>query len=194
MGNLTCSVAGCDTPRHRRDLCNRHNLAFRKYGDPLGKAPAGPSASERFWSMVDKTSMCWNWTGRLTPAGYAHIRYNGVQVMAHRVAYELCVGPIPEGKFIDHKCHNRSCVNPAHLRPVTVKQNNENHSGAYSTNQLGIRGVRKRPDSERWEARVNHNRVSYYLGVFPTVEEANAAVTSKRNELFTHNDLDRKTA
>lgn len=191
MGNLTCSVAGCDTPRYRRDLCNRHNLALRKYGDPLGKAQP---ASERFWTRVEKTPTCWNWTGRLSPKGYAHIDHNGGKIMAHRLSYQLCVGPIPEGKMIDHRCHNRACVNPAHLRVVTAKQNNENHSGAHANNRLGVRGVRKRPDSNRWEARVSHNGTTYYLGLFSSIEEANAAAVAKRNEFFTHNDIDRKTA
>lgn len=148
----------------------------------------------KFWAKVDKSGECWTYTGRLNAKGYAHVDYNGGKIMAHRLAYQLEVGPIPAGRYIDHICHNRACVNPAHLRPVTTKQNNENHSGAYSNNRLGVRGVRKRPDSERWEARMNHNGKSHYLGLFPTVEEANAAVTAKRNELFTHNDRDRDAA
>lgn len=148
----------------------------------------------KFWAKVDKSGECWTYTGRLNAKGYAHVHHNGGKIMAHRLAYQIAVGPIPAGRYIDHICHNRACVNPAHLRPVTAKQNTENHSGAYANNRLGVRGVRKRPDSDRYEARVNHNGTSHYLGVFPSVEEANAAVTAKRNELFTHNDLDRKTA
>lgn len=152
------------------------------------------STHNEFWANVDKAGDCWVWTGNLTAKGYAHIRYQGRHVMAHRLSYEISVRPIPDGKFIDHMCHNRACVRPEHLRPVTAKQNNENHSGAYSNNRAGVRGVRQRPKTGKWEARVNHNRVQYYLGVFDTVEEANAAVTAKRNELFTHNDMDRIAA
>lgn len=43
--------------------------------------------------------------------------------MAHRVAYELWVGPIPEGMELDHRCKVRACINPAHLEPVTHAEN-----------------------------------------------------------------------
>jgi hypothetical protein len=46
-----------------------------------------------------------------------------VIIRAHRFAYELLVGPIPEGLVIDHLCRNRRCVNPAHLEPVTAEEN-----------------------------------------------------------------------
>lgn len=79
---------------------------------------------ERFWEKVDRTQSCWIWTGALVN-GYGVIRASGSRRMlkAHRVAYELMVGSIPEGLVIDHLCRNPACVNPAHLEPVTQRVN-----------------------------------------------------------------------
>jgi len=67
---------------------------------------------------------CWIWTKAHFSTGYPAIRIEGKKTRrAHRVAWELCVGPIPEGLQIDHLCRVKSCVNPAHLEPVTAKVN-----------------------------------------------------------------------
>lgn len=64
---------------------------------------------------------CWEWTGVRTSDGYGQI-YGRMQ-MAHRVMYELLVGPIPEGLELDHLCRNPWCVRPDHLEPVTTREN-----------------------------------------------------------------------
>ncbi len=65
---------------------------------------------------------CWLWQ-RTTTHGYGHKPVNGRYVRAHRWAYELLVGPIPEGLELDHLCRDRACINPAHLEPVTRREN-----------------------------------------------------------------------
>ena len=77
----------------------------------------------RFWSKVNRTETCWLWAGASNPQGYGHLRVGKKHVRAHRYAYELLVGPIPEGLQLDHLCCVTSCVNPAHLEPVTAQEN-----------------------------------------------------------------------
>lgn len=66
---------------------------------------------------------CWIWTAGLSVGGYAKFSQGQRTVLGHRYAYEHTIGPIPEGLVIDHLCRNRSCVNPAHMEPVTPGEN-----------------------------------------------------------------------
>lgn len=84
--------------------------------------------SERFAAKyaVNEESGCWQWTAARSSNGYGKIQVHaGTQSSdyAHRVSYELHVGPIPAGLVIDHLCRNKLCVNPAHLEPVTAREN-----------------------------------------------------------------------
>lgn len=96
----------------------------------------------RFWAKVVKTATCWLWQGQLNANGYGVFHpIRAQQVYAHRFAYELLVGPIPEGKILDHVkargCNNRNCVNPAHLEPVTRVENTQRGEG------IGVQNARK---------------------------------------------------
>lgn len=65
---------------------------------------------------------CWQWRGATT-WGYGTAWAEGRTRRAHRLAYELLIGPIPDGLDLDHLCRNRACVNPTHLEPVTRRVN-----------------------------------------------------------------------
>lgn len=78
---------------------------------------------ERFWAKVDKSDGCWVWTAGISSGGYGSFWLDGKNRRAHRVAYELTVGPVPQGLQLDHLCRNRRCVRPDHLEPVTCGEN-----------------------------------------------------------------------
>lgn len=100
-------------------------------------APKRIPLEERFWSKVAKAGPddCWLWTGAKSvrrPGRSEDDRYgqlwnpDGPPLKAHRVAWELQVGPIPDGLTIDHlweKCQSRLCQNARHLEPVTAEEN-----------------------------------------------------------------------
>ena len=80
---------------------------------------------ERFRCKVEITTeeACWIWTASVDGSGYGKYLRDGRLVGAHRVAYEVVVGPIPDGLEIDHLCKVRNCVNPAHMEAVTHREN-----------------------------------------------------------------------
>lgn len=66
---------------------------------------------------------CWTWQGAKSAFGYGRLTCRQAQLYAHRVSYENFVGPVADGLVVDHLCREPSCVNPAHLEPVTQREN-----------------------------------------------------------------------
>lgn len=115
-----CSIPGCGRPHSTRGYCYRHYRRWWKWGDAIHERTR-PTLDTLFWARVHKTEGCWQWTGNVAPNGYGRI--GNRLYCAHRYAYALLVGTIPDGKQLDHLCRNRSCVNPAHLEVVTRREN-----------------------------------------------------------------------
>lgn len=157
----------------------------------------GDPIEVRFWELVDKEGPggCWLWTGSLLDTGYGQIsvgpRASAKRWLAHRLSWELVNGPIPAGMKIDHRCHVPPCVNPAHLRLATTKQNAENRSGAQKGNRSGYRGVSWNCNRGAWMACCQHNGRKVFGGYHSTAELAAEAATELRRVLFTHSDMDR---
>lgn len=190
MNQTTCSIDGCDRKLVARGYCHRHYCEARRNGMPvvLGTIPV----EDRFWSKVDKDGECWNWIARRDANGYGVFSLHGKTSLAHRVSWELTQGEAPPREMeIDHACRNSSCVNPDHLKLADRSRNMQNQSDKGHKGRNGVRGVYWHKANKKWVAQVRHNRKTYYLGQFETIEEAAAVAKEKRLELHIYNDTDR---
>lgn len=111
--------------------------------------------AQKLWQRFERMpSGCWQWTGYVTHHGYGQMRIDGRYIAAHRVSYELLVGPISDGLVIDHLCRNTRCVNPAHLEPVTqavnVARSMNPRAVAHRENRC-LRGHPFTPENTKWQ-------------------------------------------
>jgi HNH endonuclease len=84
----------------------------------------GGDPKERFKEkFIVSDTNCWLWIASRVKNGYGRFRLGTQTRLAHRVAYELFIGPIPHELTIDHLCRVRHCVNPAHLEAVSMREN-----------------------------------------------------------------------
>lgn len=99
--------------------------------DELQQPGLRGSVEQRFWAKVAKSDDCWNWTGSISGRGYGRMQTPASSSSAaHRISYILHHGMIGDGMVVDHICRNKLCVNPAHLRAVTPKQNTLENSAS----------------------------------------------------------------
>lgn len=135
----TCTAAGCLRPYHAKGFCSVHYGGLRYHGDPLAERQrrCHGDLAERLSRVEPQPDGCVYWTGAVTPNGYGQVSVGGgVTRTTHVAAYELHVGPVPDGLDLDHVCHNRDvtcpggwdcmhrrCMNVDHLEPVTRAEN-----------------------------------------------------------------------
>jgi hypothetical protein len=92
--------------------------------------------------MVMLADACWLWTAARKSGGYGQLTRSGKRALVHRLIYELMVGPIPPEMQLDHLCRQRGCVNPAHLRICTNREN-ANAPGAKTGVRTGAKNRAK---------------------------------------------------
>ena len=136
---------------------------------PKGFYPR-PSLQQRFWSNVEikvnKPDECWEWKASIRGHGYGQFKKNGKQIKAHRLAYELCNGDIPDRMCVLHRCDNRLCVNPAHLFLGTQLENIED-----MLNKKRQKGPRKLTEMQVLAIRADKRGkrvIAKELGVYPS--------------------------
>lgn len=143
---MSCVIQDCDRPQLVREMCSAHYARWYRGGTlspAVRRHTTGLSVMARFMlKVVENDDGCWLWTGATSGTDRKYGRYcpeptaSTKLEMAHRVSYELFVGPIPEGLTIDHLCRVTLCVNPEHLEPVPLQENLRRRDEAARTRKV----------------------------------------------------------
>ena len=119
------------------------------------------TTADNFWNYVDRSDGCWLWKRGRHRTGYGQLRFEGRDVMAHRVAYSLAVGDIPAGLHVLHRCDTPPCCRPDHLFVGTPADNARDRNqkgraatgtrnGRYTHPERTCRGERKPSRKLTW--------------------------------------------
>lgn len=127
----------------------------------MKRAPRRSPLPFRFWRRVQEgdPEECWLWTGAVMSTGYGAIRVDGTTVLAHRLAFELQIGPVPPELVVRHLCHTKLCCNGDHLAIGTDKDN----SADSCADGLQPREF-ERPQTKLSDAEVREIRATYTRG------------------------------
>lgn len=113
--------------------------------------------------------------------GYLRITVDGIRLLAHRAAFAVMTGRLPDGD-IDHINGDRQCNAWSNLREATRAQNMQNEQKARSNNGSGVAGAHWHKDAGKWTSAIKTNGLKRHLGVFDTAEQAHAAYVSAKRE------------
>lgn len=159
-----------------------HWQRWRHNGDPsVVRLVRHSSPEASFAANTRWNGSCLLWTASAGSHGYGRIHVGGTRVLAHRYAWERAHGPLPAGAVIDHKCHNRLCVNHEHLRIATPSENNQNRSGSMPTRKYDLPRNVYRTKGGRYYVSVGRRR---FGGVYDTVADAEPIAAAARREMF----------
>jgi len=117
--------------------------------------------------------------------GYVHVVFDGVRHYGHRLAWQMDVGPIPEGMEIDHIDHDPSNNRISNLRLVTKSGNRKNRSRD-SRNKSGVNGVYWAPHANAWSAQIRSDHKVRHIGYFKVLADAASARAQAEAELGFH--------
>lgn len=123
---------GCGEPAPIADRTDRASGTIKGQPKRFVRWHAGRSSPTPY--VVDAATGCWIWQWTIARNGYGFTKVAGKTRHAHRVYYERHVGPVPDGLTLDHLYRNRACVNPAHLEPVTIRENTLRGEGPSARN------------------------------------------------------------
>lgn len=126
MAHRTC-ISGLRPRASSETAASALRLGLQSSEQPRRRLARMLSVEDHFFSKVSVPSeeSCWEWTAGRFNHGYGVFCASSKKraALAHRVSYELCIGPIPEGLHVLHSCDNPPCVNPAHLSVGTNQDN-----------------------------------------------------------------------
>jgi len=195
---MPCSVDGCHKPVLAKTWCRSHYEAARRHGTPeLRLTKRGAPMSFLMEALRTDVSGCIYWPFSKYRNGYGSVWHKGKLVGAHRLACRLAHGPAPEGAEAGHRCGNRACINPAHLRWVSAAENaadkvqhgRGNDGGANPAAKLTLRDVQDiRARAENGESHTSIAR-DYLVN-----RRAISAVISGETWRASYNSSNRKAA
>lgn len=180
-----CTFPGCDREFLAKGFCRGHYMQHTRGVElmPLRRVMPGASIAEKIAAYSEPMDGCLVWTRGRDSDGYGRVTWDGRTWLAHRAAYTLEHGPIPDERQVNHICGNPPCVEKSHLELVTHQQNGEYRTRLASTNTSGYRGVHYDKQDGRYHARVYAGGVLHFLGLFATAEEAAEAAAEGRARL-----------
>lgn len=180
-----CSVGDCDMPLLAKGMCSMHYQRARRGSDP-NRPPVQKyrTPRESFEARTERQGDCLIWTGGLTSNGYGSMHYSGKAGYAHRYAWEVENGPVPDGSLVDHVCHNKRCVEVRHLRLATKSQNGAHRASAPANSVTGIRGVSRASSGTKWMAQVTIRPGVRKTRLYESIDEAAKAVKEWREDYF----------
>lgn len=145
-----------------------------------------PETGEFIWNMtLSNSAIAGSYAGSLNSKGYVHIKIDGRQYKAHRLAWFYIFGTDPADSEIDHIDRNKSNNAIGNLRLASRKQNNENINVPRNSTS-GVRGVSYQKKDKLWTAYIYHNKKRIHLGSFKSLEGAAFIRKQAEQQLFTH--------